>query len=130
MAIPILHWPVTVQKYSQPMKEISEFSSDKQNNFFKKKSNINGILPISQTASKLEQKDLKIYDLNPNSPLQLKPCGQMAKEVLKEFRVAGKESYLMVTLGVLKTKNSRRKKKKIPLRNEMGILFKYNISGG
>lgn len=69
MAIPILHWPVSVQKYSQPMKEISEFSSDKQNNFFKKKSNINGILPISQTASKLEQKDLKIYDLNPNSPL-------------------------------------------------------------
>lgn len=53
----------------------------------------------------------------------------MAKEVLKEFRVAGKESYLMVTLGVLKTKNSRRKKKKT-LRNEMGILFKYNISGG
>lgn len=52
----------------------------------------------------------------------------MAKGVLKEFRVAGKESYLMVRLGVLKTKNSRRKK--IPLRNEMGISFKYNTSGG
>lgn len=32
----------------------------------------------------------------------------MAKEVLKKFHAAGKESYFMVTLGVLK--KSRRKK--------------------
>lgn len=40
----------------------------------------------------------------------------MAKEVLKEFRAAGKESYLIVRLGVLKRKKKPRRKK-IPLRN-------------
>lgn len=73
-----MHWTVTKclevltsYKGRHPWKEISELRSDKQKIFFffKKMQNINGILLISQTASRLEQKDLKIHSLNHNLPL-------------------------------------------------------------
>lgn len=52
-----------------PEKEISELRRKKQNRIFKQMRNIKGILLISQTTSRLEGKDLKLYYLNDNLPL-------------------------------------------------------------